>query len=61
MEIEWYSVSRDSLMYSVSVIALIVVLQDGKIYLSESIALILIYSLYILCKYKFFIEKLFHF
>lgn len=48
MEIEWYSVSRDSLMYSVSVIALIVVLQDGKIYLSESIALILIYSLYIL-------------
>lgn len=61
MEIEWYSVSRDSLMYSVSVIALIVVLQDGKIYLSESIALILIYSLYILCKYKFFNEKLFHF
>lgn len=48
MEIEWWSVTRDSVMYGISVIALIIVLQDGKILLMEAVALVLVYSLYIL-------------
>ncbi|CAG9854869.1 unnamed protein product [Phyllotreta striolata] len=48
MEVDWWSLSRDSMMYSVAVISLIVVLEDGKIFVGEAVALILIYSLYIL-------------
>jgi Ca2+/Na+ antiporter len=46
--LEWWPISRDSMMYGVSVILLISFLQDGKIYLYEAFALILVYVIYIL-------------
>ncbi|CAH1183562.1 unnamed protein product [Phaedon cochleariae] len=47
LEVEWWPVSRDSLMYGISVISLIAVLQDGKIHFHEALALVLVYSLYV--------------
>lgn len=49
--LDWWPVSRDSLMYAVSVISLIVVLQDGKIMWYEALALVLAYMIYIAGKY----------
>uniref|UniRef100_A0A6P7F8W4 Sodium/potassium/calcium exchanger 3-like n=1 Tax=Diabrotica virgifera virgifera TaxID=50390 RepID=A0A6P7F8W4_DIAVI len=48
MDIEWWPITRDSTMYGFAVIALIVVLEDGTVLLSEAIALVVLYSLYIL-------------
>ncbi|XP_023310200.1 sodium/potassium/calcium exchanger 3-like [Anoplophora glabripennis] len=48
LEVEWWPISRDSTMYGISVVLLIVVLQDGRIYLYEALMLVLAYSLYIL-------------
>ncbi|KAJ8981098.1 hypothetical protein NQ317_005495 [Molorchus minor] len=46
--VEWWPISRDSAMYGISVIMLIAVLQDGKVYIYEALVLVLTYSLYIL-------------
>ncbi|XP_063918132.1 sodium/potassium/calcium exchanger 3-like [Zophobas morio] len=46
--LEWWPISRDSMMYGVSVILLISFLRDGRIYLYEAFALILVYAIYIL-------------
>ncbi|EFA03342.1 sodium/potassium/calcium exchanger 4 [Tribolium castaneum] len=46
--LDWWPISRDSMMYGISVILLICFLQDGKIYLYEAFALILVYAIYIL-------------
>ena len=47
---EWWPLSRDSFMYGLSVILLIVFLQDGRIFLNEALTLVLVYILYILSK-----------
>nr|XP_023014270.1 sodium/potassium/calcium exchanger 4-like [Leptinotarsa decemlineata] len=47
LEVDWWPISRDSLMYGISVISLIAVLQDGRIYFHEALTLVLLYSLYI--------------
>ena len=49
--LEWWPISRDSMMYGVSVILLISFLRDGRIYLYEAFALILVYAIYILSKF----------
>ncbi|KAG6452277.1 sodium/potassium/calcium exchanger 4 [Manduca sexta] len=48
VELDWWSVSRDCLMYAVAVVALILTLLDGKIYWHEALLLVLMYILYIL-------------
>ncbi|KAG5887630.1 hypothetical protein JTB14_036275 [Gonioctena quinquepunctata] len=47
LEVEWWPLSRDSIMYGISVISLIAVLQDGRIYFHEALVLVLLYSLYV--------------
>ena len=49
--LEWWSVTRDCLCYSISVILLIIVLRDEKIYWYEALVLVLIYAFYILGKH----------
>lgn len=48
LDLEWWPVTRDSVMYGLSVILLIVFLKDGKIYFSEALILVLAYIFYIL-------------
>ncbi|CAG9771424.1 unnamed protein product [Ceutorhynchus assimilis] len=48
LDLEWYPLTRDSLVYGCSVILLIAFLQDGKIYYYEALILVLLYTLYIL-------------
>lgn len=48
LELEWYSVTRDSAVYGCSVVLLIVFLQDGKIYYYEALTLVLVYSIYVI-------------
>ncbi|CAG7833519.1 unnamed protein product [Allacma fusca] len=50
--LEWFSVTRDCLCYSLSVILLIIVLKDERIYWYEALVLVLVYTLYILAMYK---------
>lgn len=45
--LDWWPVTRDSLMYAVSVIALIVTIRDGRIMWYEALILILMYFIYI--------------
>lgn len=47
-DLEWWPVSRDSLMYGVAVLMLINVLRDGKIEMKEALYLVLAYAFYIL-------------
>lgn len=44
--------SRDSLMYGISVIMLIITLQDGKVMWYEALILVLAYMIYIAGKKK---------
>lgn len=55
---EWWPVSRDSLMYGVAVLMLINVLRDGRIEMTEALSLVLAYIFYILSKIRpsFFIH-----
>ncbi|KAF7268995.1 hypothetical protein GWI33_017918 [Rhynchophorus ferrugineus] len=48
LELEWYSITRDSVVYGCSVVLLIIFLQDGRIYYYEALTLVLVYSLYVL-------------
>ncbi|KAI8430891.1 hypothetical protein MSG28_001017 [Choristoneura fumiferana] len=48
IELDWWSVSRDCLMYAVSVVALILTLLDDKVLWHEALVLVLMYTLYIL-------------
>lgn len=45
--LDWWPVSRDCLMYAISVIALIITLEDGKIMWYEALVLVLAYCIYI--------------
>lgn len=45
--LDWWPVSRDSLMYAISVIALIATLQDGVVMWYEALALVMAYLIYI--------------
>lgn len=45
--LDWWPVSRDCLMYGISVIALIITLQDGIIMWYEALTLVLAYFIYI--------------
>lgn len=45
--LDWWPVSRDSLMYGISVIALIITLQDGIVMWYEALCLVLAYVIYI--------------
>lgn len=51
VQLDWWPVSRDSLMYGLAVIALIFVLDDGKVDTLEAGALVLAYILYICAMY----------
>ncbi|XP_050683248.1 sodium/potassium/calcium exchanger 4-like [Leptidea sinapis] len=48
IELDWWSVSRDCLMYAVAVVALILTLLDDVVYWHEALLLVLMYTLYIL-------------
>ncbi|CAB3225694.1 unnamed protein product [Arctia plantaginis] len=48
VELDWWSVSRDCVMYAVAVVALILTLLDDVIYWHEALLLVLMYTLYIL-------------
>ncbi|CAH2103533.1 unnamed protein product [Euphydryas editha] len=48
IELDWWSVSRDCMMYAVAVVALILTLLDDKIYWYEALLLVLMYTFYIL-------------
>lgn len=45
--LDWWPVSRDCLMYAVSVISLILTLQDGVVMWYEALLLVLFYMIYI--------------
>ncbi|KAL0902413.1 hypothetical protein ABMA27_000291 [Loxostege sticticalis] len=48
IDLDWWSVSRDCLMYAVAVVALILTLLDDTIYWHEALLLVLMYTFYIL-------------
>ncbi|CAH0746111.1 unnamed protein product [Diatraea saccharalis] len=48
IELDWWSVSRDCLMYAVTVVALILTLLDDMIQWYEALLLVLMYTFYIL-------------
>ncbi|XP_066138577.1 sodium/potassium/calcium exchanger 4-like isoform X2 [Euwallacea fornicatus] len=48
LNLEWYPITRDSLVYACSVILLIAFLQDGKIYYYEALILVLFYAFYLI-------------
>ncbi|CAH2034279.1 unnamed protein product, partial [Iphiclides podalirius] len=48
VELDWWSVSRDCLMYAVAVVALILTLMDNVVQWHEALLLVLMYTLYIL-------------
>ncbi|XP_045531328.1 sodium/potassium/calcium exchanger 3-like [Pieris brassicae] len=48
IELDWWSISRDCLMYAVAVLALILTLLDDMVYWHEALLLVLMYTLYIL-------------
>ncbi|CAH2210674.1 jg17510, partial [Pararge aegeria aegeria] len=48
IELDWWSVSRDCMMYAVAVVALILTLLDDKVYWYEALLLVLMYTFYIL-------------
>lgn len=51
LTIDWKPITRDSLFYAASIVAMISVLVDGAVTLNEAIALIVTYSLYVLFMY----------
>lgn len=50
VELDWWSVSRDCVMYAIAVVTLILTLLDDVIYWHEALLLVLMYTLYILGK-----------
>ncbi|CAH0578194.1 unnamed protein product [Chrysodeixis includens] len=48
VELDWWSVSRDCVMYAIAVVTLILTLLDDVIYWHEALLLVLMYTLYIL-------------
>ncbi|XP_075990859.1 sodium/potassium/calcium exchanger 5-like [Anticarsia gemmatalis] len=48
VDLDWWSVSRDCVMYAVAVVALILTILDDVIYWHEALLLVLMYTLYIL-------------
>ncbi len=48
IHLEWYSVTRDCLFYSVSVVLLIWALGDEKIFWYEALVFVSVYGLYII-------------
>ncbi|XP_055629227.1 sodium/potassium/calcium exchanger 4-like [Toxorhynchites rutilus septentrionalis] len=51
VQLKWWPVTRDSMMYGIAVIALISVLCDGKVMWYEALILVLAYVLYISAMY----------
>lgn len=47
VDLDWWSVSRDCVMYAIAVIALILTLLDDVVYWHEALLLVLMYTLYI--------------
>jgi len=56
LEIDWKPITRDTLFYGVSIAAMIYVLQDGLVTLSESVGLIACYVVYVI--FMFFNPKI---
>ncbi|OXA44472.1 sodium/potassium/calcium exchanger 4 [Folsomia candida] len=52
LQLDWYPLSRDCIVYTVSVILLVVFLQDGRVYWYEALFLVLTYLGYLLIMYK---------
>nr|CAH7712959.1 unnamed protein product [Callosobruchus chinensis] len=48
LDLEWWPLTRDSAMYALSVILLIITLHDGRVYFYEALVLVLVYTLYVL-------------
>ncbi|XP_053624240.1 probable sodium/potassium/calcium exchanger CG1090 isoform X2 [Plodia interpunctella] len=48
INLDWWSISRDCLMYAVAVVTLILTLLDDRVYWHEALLLVLMYTLYIL-------------
>ncbi|CAG4955216.1 unnamed protein product [Colias eurytheme] len=48
IDLDWWSISRDCLMYAVAVLALILTLLDDMVYWHEALLLVLMYTFYIL-------------
>ncbi len=46
MKLDWYFLCRDSFCYAITVLALLLVLIDQKVFWYESVILILLYILY---------------
>lgn len=51
VQLKWWPVTRDSMMYGIAVIGLITVLSDGKVMWYEALILVLAYILYITAMY----------
>lgn len=51
LQLDWWPITRDSLVYGVAVVMLIGVLDDSRVELWEAIMLVSTYLLYILCKF----------
>lgn len=51
LDLDWWPITRDSTIYGLAVILLISVLQDGKIFASEALLLVMAYIFYILMMY----------
>lgn len=52
VNLDWWPVSRDCLMYGIAVVSLIGVLYDGIVMWYEGLALVLAYFFYIVGKYS---------
>ncbi|XP_055536308.1 sodium/potassium/calcium exchanger 3-like [Wyeomyia smithii] len=51
VQLKWWPVTRDSMMYGIAVIGLITVLSDGKVMWYEALILVLAYTFYITAMY----------
>ncbi|CAH1783000.1 unnamed protein product [Owenia fusiformis] len=48
VQLNWYPMARDTIFYAISIVALVIVILDEKIYWYEGLILLLLYALYIL-------------
>lgn len=53
LPLEWYPLTRDCVFYCISVVLLIVVLTNGRVYWYEALILVIAYLVYIFGEYKF--------
>lgn len=51
VQLDWWPITRDSVVYAIAVLGLIVVLQDGRVMWYEALGLVLTYFLYITRKF----------